>query len=73
MDPKKLDQALQDLLAPSPPETVVDWWDEDGRTWLTVVAWCLAGLALIYLVLWTWGSTTPSRLVPVDDEGRLSR
>ncbi|MBD7980078.1 hypothetical protein [Oerskovia merdavium] len=64
VDPKKLDQALQDLLAPSPPETVVDWWDEDGRTWLTVVAWCLAGLALIYLVLWTWVRRPPYRIDP---------
>ncbi|MFF2622364.1 hypothetical protein [Oerskovia jenensis] len=65
VDPEDLDQGLQDLLAPSPPETVVDWWDEDGRTWLTVGAWCVAGLALIYLVLWTWARRPPYRLDPV--------
>ena len=25
------------------------------------------------LVLWTWGEAAPSRLVLIDDEGRLSR
>ncbi|MGW6004467.1 hypothetical protein ACWFNS_08695 [Oerskovia enterophila] len=64
VEPEDLDQALQDLLAPSPPETVADWWDEDGKAWLTVGAWCVAGLALIYLVLWTWVRRPPYRIDP---------
>ncbi|WP_164984151.1 hypothetical protein [Oerskovia turbata] len=64
VDPEQLDQALQDLLAPSPPETVVDWWDEEGKTWLTVGAWFAAAAAVVYLVLWTWLRRPPYQLVP---------
>ena len=54
-------------------QALADRLIEAGHVGLRVPSFATGtGASDLNLVLWTWGPDRPARVVPIDDEGRLS-